>query len=279
MRHPATILNEHGLYASKRRGQNYLAVESTAAAIVALAEITPRDTVVEIGAGLGALTWHLAKYAGKVIALEIDRGIHQVLQNELNSFANVEVRLADAMDFNWHEVSPPLKVVGNLPYAISSPLLFTLLENLDAWQSATLMLQKELAQRLSASEGSRQYGRLSVLLQSFCEIENKMIVGPDSFFPKPSVDSLVFTLTPRLTPLVPLVEYGWFNQVVKAAFANRRKTLLNSLSGSLPMEKVKVGQALEQAGIDPNSRAESLSISRLADMARQLYKFRITSCI
>jgi 16S rRNA (adenine1518-N6/adenine1519-N6)-dimethyltransferase len=136
------------------------------------------------------------------------------------------------------------------------------------------MLQKEFAQRLSAEAGSRDYGRLSVLLQSFCVIENKILVGSDSFFPRPSVDSLVFTLTPRPIPLVPLADYPWFNQVVKAAFANRRKTLLNSLSASLPMEKTKVSQALQQAEIDPGCRAEVLGIARLADMARELNKIR-----
>ena len=270
MQHPAQILKDHGLYASKRRGQNYLCQPATAAAIVEAAGISKHDTVVEIGAGLGALTTELAMRAHKVIALEIDRGIFQVLSNILAPFDNVQARLMDAMDFDWQALDEPVKVVGNLPYSISSPLLFSLLENLGAWSSATLMLQKELAQRLNARPDSKAYGRLSVLVQSMCAMRENMVVGPDNFFPRPTVDSLVFTLTPLSEPLVPPDQQLWFNQVVKAAFAQRRKTLLNTLSASLPLSREQIADKLTQAGFNPSSRAESFSIVQLAELARAL---------
>ena len=274
MRHPAQLLKAHSLYASKRRGQNYLCQPATAEAIVRLAGVGPQDTVVEIGAGLGALTLPLAAVAGQVIALEIDRGIfkvlEKVLEDELSACSNVELRLMDALDFDWAQLPAPVKVVGNLPYAISSPLLFTLLQNMPAWQSSTLMLQKELAERLSTAPGSKTYGRLSVLVQSLCHVQEQMVVGPHNFFPSPAVDSLVFTLTPRQTPLVAAHEQVWFSQVVKAAFAQRRKTLLNSLGAGLSMARGSVLAGLEQAGLKPSLRAESLSIEQLASLARAL---------
>lgn len=226
--------------------------------------------MVEIGAGLGALTAPLAERAGRVIALEIDRGICKVLEDVVAEYANVELRLLDAMDFDWSVLEAPVKVVGNLPYSISSPLLFTLLENMNSWSSATLMLQKELAERLNAAPGGRSYGRLSVLLQTMCAMRVNMVVGPDNFFPRPDVDSLVFTLTPLPAPLVPQAEHAWFNQVVKAAFSQRRKTLLNSLSASLSIPKEDLLSKMEQAGINPSCRAETLDISQLAILAKAL---------
>ena len=270
MQHPAQLLKQHNLYASKRRGQNFLAQPATARAIVQAANIQPEDTVVEIGSGLGALTMELAQVANRVIALEIDRGVFQVLRELLQGAGNVELRQMDAMDFQWQELARPVKVVGNLPYSISSPLIFSLLENLNTWQNATLMLQKELAERLNAQPGSKAYGRLSVMVQCLCHMHIDMLVGPDNFFPKPTVDSLVFTLTPRPVPLVPALELAYFNQVVKAAFAQRRKTLLNSLGSGLPLSKEQLLAAIERAGLNPSVRAEILSIEQLAQLSRAL---------
>ncbi len=268
--HPAKLLKEYGLYASKRRGQNYLCQPATAEAIVAAAAIGKQDTVVEIGAGLGALTLPLATRAAKVVALEIDRGIFQALQGIVAPFPNVEAKLMDAMDFDWSALNVPVRVVGNLPYSISSPLLFSLLENMGAWKSATLMLQRELAARLNAAPDTKAYGRLSVLLQSMCVMRENMVVGPDNFFPRPGVDSLVFTLTPREAPVVPKAEQAWFGQVVKAAFAQRRKTLLNSLGSVLPISRELLTCKLESAGFNPSCRAETLGVERLAALARAL---------
>jgi 16S rRNA (adenine1518-N6/adenine1519-N6)-dimethyltransferase len=269
-RHPASVLKEHRLYASKRKGQNYLTNSGTAAAIVNAARVNSEDAVVEIGAGLGALTVPLAQQAGQVTALEIDRGVYQVLEQILAAYGNAKAMLQDALTFSWKDLKRPVKIVANLPYALSSPLLLNLLENITCWQSATLMLQKDLALRLNARPGARSYSRLSVLVQSRCRIEEHFQVGPDNFFPRPAVDSLVFTLTPLASPLVPAGEYDWFNQVVRAAFANRRKTLLNSLSASLAADKDRLAPLLRENGFDLTCRGETLDIGSLRRLAQAL---------
>jgi 16S rRNA (adenine1518-N6/adenine1519-N6)-dimethyltransferase len=179
----------------------------------------------------------------------------------------------DAMDFNWQNIEKecgPIKIVGNLPYSLSSPLLFNLLDNIDAWQSATLMLQSELAERLSARPDTREYGRLSVLVQCFCHMQAKMTVAPHHFFPQPSVNSQVFTLIPHPEPLVKGALQPWFKQVVKAAFAKRRKTLLNSLDSVLNITRPQLLAALASLGIDPKLRGETLDIKQLAYLAEGL---------
>ena len=160
------------------------------------------------------------------------------------------------------EAGQPLLILGNLPYAITSPLIFRLLENLNAWRGATLMIQLEVARRMASAPGGRDYGRLSVLAQTFCEIKAGMKVGPDQFFPKPAVESQVVHLAPRETPLVKLIDedsLSWYGTVVKAAFSQRRKTLANSLAGGLGLNRAEATQCIQAAGLDPKSRAETLS--------------------
>ena len=279
MIHPGQLLQAHGLRASKARGQNFLTQPATAAAIARAANIGPEDWVVEIGGGLGALTLAIAPLARRALILEVDRGLHPVL-TELVAQAgadNVEVRLQDALTFDWaaqaEAAGRPLVVVGNLPYNISSPLIFALLENRRHWRAASLMLQREVAIRLSASPGGKDYGRLAVLVQTWCEVRPGMTLGPEQFFPRPAVDSRVVHLAPRPEPLVPwAVAAGeaWFALVVKAAFSQRRKTLINSLCGGLGLDKEAVGEALGRAGIAPGRRAETLAIPELGQVAQAL---------
>jgi 16S rRNA (adenine1518-N6/adenine1519-N6)-dimethyltransferase len=268
--HPAPLLREYNLHAGKRRGQNYLNNPALAQAIVQAAAISREDTVVEIGAGLGALTLALARQAGEVVALEIDRGIYQLLCRAVASFPNVRPLLADALTFNWQELPAPLKIVGNLPYSISSPLLFCLLENIGRWHSATLMLQKEMGLRAGAEPGSRAYSRLSVILGNFCQVKHHFRVGPENFFPRPAVESLLLSLSPRECPPASREEYAWFSQVVRAVFASRRKTLLNSLSAALALDKNLLAPCLQEAGFEPNCRGETLTVEELARLARSL---------
>ena len=277
--HPRDLLKLHGLAASKERGQNFLVQPATAQAIVKAAGIQPCELVVEIGAGLGALTLAAAAQAGRVIALELDRGVHVALEGILASsgVSNVELRHANALDFDWQamaqEAGAPVSVLGNLPYNISSQLLFRLIEARGAWRRATLMVQKEVAVRLMAGPGSRDYGRLSVVVQAWCGLEQGMKVGPDQFFPRPKVASQVVHLTPLPEPL--LGEAGqeqaaWFSRVVKAAFSQRRKTLVNSLAGGLKRDRPEMAAALEKAGIEPSRRAETLSIAEFAALCQNL---------
>lgn len=279
MIHPGVLLKTHGLHASKRRGQNFLTQPATAAAIARSAGIGPEDVVLEIGAGLGALTLACAALARRVIALEVDRGVHQALTPILvqEGAANVDLRLQDALDLDWpalaQEVGQPLVVVGNLPYAISSPLLFTLLENISRWRSATLMVQREVAVRLLAGPGGKDYGRLTVLLATWCRITPGPVVGPDQFFPRPQIDSQVVHLTPLEPPPAALEGPGqvqWYSQVVKAAFSQRRKTLANSLAGGLGLERQAVAQALEAAGLEGSRRAETLAPGEFGRVAQAL---------
>ena len=276
--HPAAILKAHGLMATKKRGQNYLTQPPTAEAIAAHAGIAPGDTVLEIGAGLGALTLPLAAKAKRVIALEVDRGVFAALQQVLATAgaANVEARLADALRLDWEalaaEVDGPLVVVGNLPYSISSPLLFDLLEHRALWKGATLMLQKELAVRLASGPGGKDWGRLSVLVRMWCEVRPGQEVGPGQFFPRPAVASAVVHLAPRPAPAGELGPGGeaFLSRAVKAAFSQRRKTLANSLAGGLQLPREAALALLETAAIEPTRRAETLSLNEFAALARAL---------
>lgn len=278
MTHPRDILKAHGLFATKRRGQNYLLHSATARAIAGAAGLEPRDTVVEIGAGLGALTLALAPLVRRVIAVEVDRGVYQALLGVLDQSGidNVQPLEADALDLDWEalaaEAGAPLAVVGNLPYSVSSPLIFNLLEARSAWRSATLLLQKELVTRLSAAPGGRDYGRLTVLAAAWCNLRPGTVLGPEQFFPRPRVDSQLITLTPRpiQEALARPQEEAWFSRVVKAAFSQRRKTLANSLAGSLGLGREMIMAGLKACEVDPMRRAETLSPEELAGVARAL---------
>ncbi|MCF8034091.1 MAG: 16S rRNA (adenine(1518)-N(6)/adenine(1519)-N(6))-dimethyltransferase RsmA [Desulfarculaceae bacterium] len=278
MTHPAGILKAHGLHAGKKRGQNYLCQPATARAIAASAGIEPGDTVLEIGAGLGALTLPLAGLADRVIALEVDRGIFAALGEVLAEAgaSNVEPRLADALRLDWEalaaEVGGPLRIVGNLPYSISSPLLFDLLDHRALWRGATLMLQKELARRLCSGPGGKDWGRLSVLVQMWCQVRPGMEVGPGQFFPRPAVASSVVHLAPRPAPAAELGPEGQasLSRAVKAAFSQRRKTLANSLAGGLSLPREAALSLLATAGVEPTRRAETLSLAEFAALARAL---------
>lgn len=279
MQHPRELLNAHGLRASKQRGQNFLVQPPTARAIAASAGISPGEVVVEVGPGLGALTLALAPLCRQVIALEIDRGVFAALGQILNESGvdNVTALHTDALKADWAALATDaggkLLIAGNLPYVISSPLIFALLDARDHWRAATLMLQKEVVVRMAASPGVRDYSRLSVLVQTFCSVKAGMVVGPDQFFPRPRVASQVVHLEPRTDPLVPLAspaEAAWFSRVVKAAFGQRRKTLQNALAGGLGLGRDTVLAALQTTGINPKARAETLSPQELGHVARAL---------
>ncbi|CAO0820164.1 Ribosomal RNA small subunit methyltransferase A [Desulfarculales bacterium] len=279
MTHPGVLLHTHGMRASKRRGQNFLCQPATALSIVRSAGLTLGDVVLEIGAGLGALTLAAASLAGRVIAIEVDRGLHQVLVDLLQrqGVANVDLRLTDALALDWpatvKEAGGPLVVVGNLPYAISSPLLFKLLENRACWRSATLMVQREVATRLLTQPGGKDYGRLSVLMQTWLEVRRGQVVGSEQFFPQPAVDSQILHFRPLEEPMVPLAgptDAEWFAKVVKAAYSQRRKTLANSLTGGLGRSREEVLQALAVAHLNPVRRAETLSPQELGRVAAAL---------
>jgi 16S rRNA (adenine1518-N6/adenine1519-N6)-dimethyltransferase len=224
------LLQRHGLRAKKSWGQNFLVDARVQERIVAAASVGRDDVVVEIGAGLGALTRLLVAQAGQVIAIEHDAELAALLEQELGPCPGLRIERADALDFDFaaaaRAVGRALVVVGNLPYQITSPLLFAITDAAAGGRvidRAILMVQKEFAQRMLAGSGSKVYGRLSVMVQQQAEGAILFHVGPGAFHPRPAVTSTVLRLRPRPTPLAPVRDPAQFARVVKQAFAGRRK--------------------------------------------------------
>jgi 16S rRNA (adenine1518-N6/adenine1519-N6)-dimethyltransferase len=267
------LLQSHGLRAKKSWGQNFLVDTRVQERIVAGAALSRDDVVVEIGAGLGALTRKLVLQAGKVIAIEPDGDLAGLLKQELGAHSCLRIEQADALCFDFaaaaREAGRPLVVVGNLPYQITSPLLFAITDAAAGGQvisRAVLMVQKEFAQRMFTGPGSKVYGRLSVMVQQQAEGEILFHVGPGAFHPRPAVTSSVLRLRPRPQPLAPVRDLAQFAQVVKQAFAARRKMLRRALEPLAGTEAAAAALAL--AGIEGTRRAEELSVAefgRLAD--------------
>lgn len=267
------ILLDRGLAPSKQLGQNFLVQPALAERIANIAGITDTDTVVELGVGLGALTRPLAALAARVIGLEIDAGIIRYHQSQGESGtshclpANVELRHQDLLQADFaalaEEVGGPLQIIANLPYAVTNPLLFKLLEQRQAIKQAVLMVQKEVALRLVAQPGTKEYGVLSVLLGTCATVRRLLEVGPANFYPRPKVDSMVIAINFHNQPAeaAETADFLLLRRVVDSAFGQRRKTLLNSLSagGNIGLDREKAATVLAAAGIDPRLRAENLS--------------------
>jgi len=276
------ILKSEKLAPSKKRGQNFLIHRQTAATIVALAGVTPDDTVVELGVGLGTLTGPLAEKVRQVIGLEIDSGIIDWQQTSGNLADNVTLIHQDLLKADFPDLAQQcggrLKILANLPYSISNPLLFKLLDNQEVMEWAVLMLQKEVAMRLTAVPGTKEYGIISVLMAGAATVTQLLNVGPGQFHPRPKVDSVVVKITFHPTPeravRLPAHDPELLRKVVRSAFQQRRKTLLNSLSASpfITFAKENCRAALLAAGIDPTTRAERLTIENFVALTGQLAK-------
>ncbi len=269
------LLGRHGLLPKKSLGQNFLVDPRVQERIVAAAQIQTSDVVVEIGAGLGALTARLADIAGKVIAIDRDARLVEVLRSELADRPNLEIVLGDALEFELGEAAckagRPLVVVGNLPYVVTSPVLFATLEAAAAGRvvdRAIFMVQKEFAQRMLAPPGSRTYGRLSVMVQQAAAAEILFHVGAGAFLPPPAVTSTVLRLRPRAQPLAPVRDADLFARVVREAFGARRKMLRRALEPGFG--GARAAAALEAAGIAGTRRAEELAVADFARLANAL---------
>jgi 16S rRNA (adenine1518-N6/adenine1519-N6)-dimethyltransferase len=244
----------------KRFGQNFLADRSVVAAIVAAIAPHPADRVVEIGPGLGALTRPLAERLAHLHAIEIDRDIVARLRAEFPP-ARVTVHQGDALRFDFSALGPGLRVVGNLPYNISTPLLFHLARHAGAIRDIHVMLQREVVERMIAAPASPRYGRLSVMLQYRFRMERVLVVPARAFRPVPAVESAVVRMVP-LAPLpYPARDEQRFALLVRAAFSQRRKTLRNALRG------VATAQALAALGVDPGARPETLTVEQFVRIA------------
>jgi 16S rRNA (adenine1518-N6/adenine1519-N6)-dimethyltransferase len=259
--------------ATRRRalGQHFLRDAGIARAIVDLLAPTPADLVVEIGPGQGALTGELSRRAGRVLALEVDRALIERLRVALPS---IEVLDADARAWEWTSLARPAGgralVVGNLPYSVGTTILVALARAPGAIDVMALMLQREVAERVAAAPGSKAYGSLSVYVQLRWRVELAIRVPPGAFRPPPKVDSAVLRLTPLAAPAVELADEARFEAVVRAAFAQRRKTLANALAAGLGVPVTTAREAAADAGVDPGRRAETLNIREFAEVARRL---------
>ncbi len=236
-------------------GQHFLFEPHTLKRIIDCSQVTPGDKVVEIGAGLGTMTGLLAERAGKVIAIEIDEKLIVRLRESLSLRTNVEIIRADALKFPYETIKGKFKVVANIPYYITAPLLFRLLEFKEKITDMTLLLQKEVAQRIVASPGGRDYGVLSITVQLYTRPVLKFLVPRGSFSPPPEIDSAVVHFEVAPEARYQMKNDAFFLKIVKTAFSQRRKTIANSLK-SFPGIK----DALREAGIDPGLRPEVLSI-------------------
>lgn len=269
------FLERHGLQPRVDLGQNFLIDESIAARLVDHAGVAAGDSVIEIGTGLGILTRALAARAARVVTLDVDRGLVRALREEAMLPANVRLVHADAREFDFAaaigELAPPVRLVANLPYAASAPLLRRLLDLAASLADWSVMLQRELAARLLASPGTRDYGSFAVLHQLVVRVERRQELSPRCFHPVPRVRSSFVHMTPLETPLLAPGELPRLERVVRAAFATRRKTLANALRGSdLGASGEAIADALRTAEIDPRARAESLEPVRLLALARAL---------
>ncbi len=278
---PKTVLRRLGLRPEKARGQNFLLHPHQARRIVALLQLGPDDLVVEVGPGLGALTLFLAQEAGRVVALEVDQALAAYLRDELFAAEpRVEIICQDVLRFDFkqlaREAGRPLAVAGNLPYQITSPLLFKLVEEKGALSRAVLMMQQEVGARLTAGPGTKDYGILSVLLQYHFAMSRLFTLGPANFYPPPQVTSVLMRLEPR-QPDPQARDEGFFARLVKAAFATRRKTLRNTLAGRglvLGLPEPEVLAALGVLEIDPGRRGETLSLAQFVALSNELWTRR-----
>lgn len=253
----------------KRFGQNFLRDQHVLDRIVAAADLRPEDRILEIGPGPGALTGRLLATGLPVLAVEIDRDLGMALQER--QAENLDIRIGDALRLDWDELlqSPPYKLVANLPYNISSQILFKLLDHRQAFRRLVLMFQKEVGERLLAQQNTRDYGILSVLMQTWFHIERVVKVPPRAFFPPPKVDSVVLRFDPLPEPRVFLHDEALYRKLVKSAFAQRRKTLRNSLLGS-GWQGEQIESACQAAGIDPGRRGETLTVEEFGVLANFL---------
>ena len=268
-------LRQHGITLKKRLGQHFLADRNILKKIVREAAIEKGDVVLEVGPGLGEMTAALALEARKVVAVEMDSTLVTVLKEKLRDFPNVEIVDQDILKADFRKLfereTTRVKVVANLPYQITTPLLFRFIESRDLFSTFTLMVQREVAERMAASPGGKDYGPLSVFVQSFADLSLRFSVKPFAFVPPPKVESAVIHLSWKDKPAVEPGEEERFRKVVRGCMGYRRKTLLNALKHSGFPLRGAVQQKVETAGIDCRRRPETLSIPEFVTLSKILH--------
>lgn len=278
------ILKKHGFTFKKSLGQNFLTEPNILRKIVATAEITKETNVIEVGPGIGALTEHLGQSANQVLAFEIDDRLIPVLADTLAPYPNIKVLHQDVLTADLANIIAreftqdyPIKVVANLPYYITTPIMMHFLESGVPIAEMIVMMQKEVADRISAKPGTKAYGSLSIAVQYYMEAKLAFIVPKTVFVPQPNVDSAILKLTRRAKPAVEVIDEKAFFKLTKAAFQLRRKTLWNNLQnfyGKDEATKAWLTQALEEASIEPMRRGETLSLAEFAALSNALERLK-----
>jgi len=279
LREMRAVLDRHGLRLSRELGQNFLVEDQQAERLAERAGVREGDSVIEVGTGLGVLTRALAARAARVVTFEVDAGLVRALTAEALLPENVDLRHQDALEVDFRALAEsldaPVRLVANLPYSVATPLLRRMLDLRDVLADWSVMIQREVAERLAASPGSKAYGSLSVLHALTVDVETCAVLAPGAFFPPPKVESSFLRIWPRSTPGVAPGELAAVERVARAAFAQRRKTISNSLRGAGLGAKAAgddarahVEAALSEAGIDPGARAETVEPERFVALAR-----------
>ena len=275
------ILNKYGFSFKKSLGQNFLIDPNILRNIVGHANLTKESGAIEVGPGIGALTEHLARAAKKVVSFEIDQRLLPVLEDTLSPYDNVKIIHSDILKADVKKVIEEemldiqdIMVVANLPYYVTTPILMKLLNDQLPIRGFVVMMQKEVADRITAKPGTKEYGSLSIAIQYYVTAEVAMTVPKTVFMPQPNVDSAVIRLIRHKEPPIKVISEEFLFEVTRASFAQRRKTILNNLQAGLPSGKEKkqqIFEALESTGIEPTRRGETLSIVEFGKLADALY--------
>lgn len=275
------ILEKHGFSFKKSLGQNFLIDPNILRNIVSHADVTDKSGVIEIGPGIGALTEHLARTARKVVAFEIDGRLLPVLEDTLSPYDNVTIINQDVLEADLKKIVEEqfsgfedIVVVANLPYYVTTPIIMKFLLGKVPIRAMVIMMQKEVADRITASPSTKAYGSLSIAVQYYMDAEVSMIVPKTVFIPQPNVESAVLKLTTKAEPPVDVIDEDFLFEVARGSFVQRRKTLLNNLQSSLPDGKAKkeqILQAFERIEMDPGRRGETLSIEEFGKLSNALY--------
>ena len=273
------VLKKYGFRFQKRYGQNFLIDSHILEKIIEAAEITKEDMVLEIGPGIGTMTQYLAEHAREVIAVEIDKTLIPILEDTLSAYDNVTVINEDILKVDIEALARekngnrPIKVVANLPYYITTPIIMGLFESHTPLASITIMVQKEVADRMQAGPGTKDYGALSLAVQYYAKPEIMMNVSPGCFIPKPNVGSAVIRLTRYEQNPVQVKDEDFLFSLIRAAFGQRRKTLVNSLTNAsfLSVSKEAILRALSEMGISETVRGEALTLEEFAKLSNLLF--------
>ncbi len=269
------VLQKYEFHFNKRYGQNFLIDTSVLERIIDAAQITKEDCVLEIGPGIGTMTQYLAESAREVVAVEIDKSLIPILQDTLAAYDNVTVINEDILKVDIRKIAEeknggrPIKVVANLPYYITTPIIMGLFESHVPLKSITIMVQKEVADRMQVGPGTKDYGALSLAVQYYAKPEIVANVPPNCFIPRPNVGSAVIRLTRHETPRVQVKDEAFLFALIRASFNQRRKTLVNGLGNAaeLKLGKEKVVQALAQMGLSATIRGEALTLEQFAQLS------------